>query len=195
MVGTWGNGTPLLHAPAAEPDVDQAYHKDGTDHGNTQSTVRDVLPRHLIMFYYCHDTTLDMGPTGILPGSQYYGLDGEGARAGSSAEHGLPMSSAELMAAGDDLAARDASLDAAGGLLRGGAAGAEGELFGQLKMQVPAGTLAIVHHDMFHRQCRHGPDCVWRPVIKMGAVRLAEPLAAKVKFTGLTQYSQAAPEV
>ena len=168
--------------------------------------MRDVLPRHVIMFYYCHDTTLDMGPTGIIPGSQYYAIDREGA---PSSEHGLPM------APGEDLATRDASLDAAGGLLRGGVPGADGELFGQLKIQVPAGTLAIVHHgegrpisttlpcivlplafrtcltrgravppDMFHRQCRHGPACVWRPMIKMGAVRLAEPPAAEAAGGG-----------
>ena len=42
-------------------------------------------------------------------------------------------------------------------------------------LQVKAGTLAIVHHDMFHRATRHTEDCRWRPMIKMGAVRLVEP--------------------
>ena len=32
-----------MHGPQ---DTDQGWHKDGTDHGNTQSTVRDPLPRH-----------------------------------------------------------------------------------------------------------------------------------------------------
>jgi len=49
-------------------------------------------------------------------------------------------------------------------------------MFGPMKIEVPAGTLAVVHHDMFHRQCRHDEDAVWRPMIKMGAVRVAEPL-------------------
>jgi hypothetical protein len=48
-------------------------------------------------------------------------------------------------------------------------------MFIEKKLMVPAGTLAIVHHDMFHRATRHTDDCRWRPMIKMGAVRLVEP--------------------
>ena len=48
-------------------------------------------------------------------------------------------------------------------------------MFHEKKLTVPAGTLAIVHHDMFHRATRHTEEAKWRPMIKMGAVRLVEP--------------------
>eukprot|EP01050_Picozoa_sp_SAG11_P033702 SAG11_NODE_11570_length_752_cov_0.695253_1_plen_107_part_10 len=38
---------------------------------------------------------------------------------------------------------------------------AASELFHEKKLTVPAGTLAIVHHDMFHRATRHTEDCRW----------------------------------
>ena len=39
---------------------DQGFHKDGTDHGPTQGTVRDHRPRHLLVLFYPQDTTLEM---------------------------------------------------------------------------------------------------------------------------------------
>jgi hypothetical protein len=164
--------------------------QDGTDHGNTQSTVRDPLPRHVIMFYYAQDTTLDMGPTSIIPGSQYYSVDRLGA---GSSEHSLGSDLYDNT--DEDLARRDAGIQSAGTILSQGldeakaereqrlagatqselGAQAEQEVFQEKKLTVPAGTLAIVHHDMLHRATRHVDGCRWRPMIKMGAVRLVEP--------------------
>jgi hypothetical protein len=59
---------------------DQGWHLDGTDHGNTQATVRDLLPRQVMMFYYPGGATRDMGPTAVVRGSHYYNIDGEGKR-------------------------------------------------------------------------------------------------------------------
>ena len=86
--------------------------QDGTDHGNTQSTVRDPLPRHVIMFYYAQDTTLDMGPTSIIPGSQYYSVDRLGA---GSSEHSLATDLYDNT--DEDLARRDAGIQSAGTIL------------------------------------------------------------------------------
>jgi hypothetical protein len=57
---------------------DQGFHKDGTDHGPTQATVRDHRPRHILALFFPHATTLDMGPTTVIPGSHYPALDREG---------------------------------------------------------------------------------------------------------------------
>ena len=89
--------------------------QDGTDHGNTQSTVRDPLPRHVIMFYYAQDTTLDMGPTSIIPGSQYYSVDRLGA---GSSEHSLGSDLYDNT--DEDLARRDAGIQSAGTILSQG---------------------------------------------------------------------------
>jgi hypothetical protein len=86
--------------------------QDGTDHGNTQSTVRDPLPRHVIMFYYAQDTTLDMGPTSIIPGSQYYSVDRLGA---GSSEHSLATDLYDNT--DEDLERRDAGIRSAGTIL------------------------------------------------------------------------------
>ena len=47
---------------------DQGFHKDGTDHGPTQGTVRDHRPRHILALFYPKATTLDMviSPTSNL---------------------------------------------------------------------------------------------------------------------------------
>jgi hypothetical protein len=49
---------------------DQAFHKDGN-----HVPVRDHYPRWVMAMYYPHDTTLAMGPTCVVPGSQYYEVD------------------------------------------------------------------------------------------------------------------------
>jgi hypothetical protein len=58
-----------MHHPAwGEPAaaVDQPFHKDGN-----HVPLRDHRPRHVMAMYYPTDTTLAMGPTAVVPGSQY----------------------------------------------------------------------------------------------------------------------------
>jgi hypothetical protein len=68
-------GNSLMHV--AQP-TDQTFHRDGTDHGPTMSTVRDHRCRHVIVMFYPVETTVDLGPTTILPRSQYTGVNREG---------------------------------------------------------------------------------------------------------------------
>lgn len=107
------------------------------------------------MFYYAQDTTLDMGPTSIIPGSQYYSVDRLGA---GSSEHSLATDLYDNT--DEDLARRDAGIQSAGAILSHGLDKAvelrearvagkvkpdpEMELFQEKKLTVPAGTLAIV---------------------------------------------------
>ena len=51
----------------------QAWHKDYPFGGN----VRYHRPRYVLMLYYPHEVTPDMGPTALVPGTQYY-MDGPG---------------------------------------------------------------------------------------------------------------------
>lgn len=53
------------HKPGAEA---QANHKDYTAGGN----IRNHHPRLVLILYYPHTVTPDMGPTAVQPGSQYY---------------------------------------------------------------------------------------------------------------------------
>lgn len=49
----------------------QYLHKDAT-HYSGDKDIRDHRCRWAMAFYYPHDVTEDMGPTSILPGTQYY---------------------------------------------------------------------------------------------------------------------------
>ena len=51
----------------------QAWHKDYPFGGN----VRYHRPRYALLLYYPHEVTPDMGPTALVPGTQYY-MDGPG---------------------------------------------------------------------------------------------------------------------
>ena len=68
-------GNSLMHVSQTS---DQTFHRDGTDHGPTMSTVRDHRCRHVIAMYYPIATTVDLGPTTVVPRSQYSGVDREG---------------------------------------------------------------------------------------------------------------------
>lgn len=53
------------HPPGASA---QGLHKDGPIGGN----IRGHHPRYVLILYYPHTVTADMGPTAVQPGSQYY---------------------------------------------------------------------------------------------------------------------------
>ena len=53
------------HLPGA---AEQEIHKDGPIGGN----IRDHHPRLVLILYYPHAVTSEMGPTAVQPGSQYY---------------------------------------------------------------------------------------------------------------------------
>ena len=54
---------------------DGGFHADGTDHGPTQTTVRDHRPRQIFGFFYPGDVPLSSGPTAVIPGSHYPAVD------------------------------------------------------------------------------------------------------------------------
>ena len=143
----------------------QGFHKDGTDHGNTQSTVRDLRNRQAIMMYYPLGASLQQGPTAVVPRSQYYALD-RGERPGAS-EIGLsadgPMP--------EEFELRDKWLQASADLIGGSAE----DGFVDYRVEVPPGSVVICHHQLFHRASR-SEEGYFRPMVKLGAARISEPL-------------------
>ena len=170
MAAPWCNmpgqgGMIGLHVTGASTSGnDQSFHKDGTDHGNTQSTVRDLRNRQVIMMYYPLGASLQQGPTAVVPRSQHYALDrGErpgGSEIGLSADGPMP----------EDFAARDewlqASADCIGGSVDTG--------FIDHRVEVPPGSVVICHHQLFHRASR-SEEGYFRPMVKLGAARISEP--------------------
>ena len=146
---------------------DQQFHKDGTDHGNTQSTVRDLRQRQVIMMYYPLGASLAQGPTAVVPKSHYYALD-RGESPGASeislnAEGPMPV----------ELVERDTWLQASADLIGGSAE----QGFTNHLVTVPPGSVVITHHQLFHRASR-AEEGQFRPMVKLGAARISEPRLA-----------------
>ena len=78
-------------------------HKDGH-----HVPMRHHVPRWIIGFYYPFPCSMDMGPTGILPGSHLLSVGPYNDGGWSGDAGGVPPSS------GDPVADHDASLAAAG---------------------------------------------------------------------------------
>lgn len=165
------------HMHVANPG-DQGFHKDDTGHGPTMGTVRDHRLRHVLALFYPQDTSSFMGPTSVIPGSQYPGLDREGAH--TSEQHlSLPLSADEAAALEEPLPPPEVE----GAMDRHRIADAKVMLgrddVTEVKLVVPAGSLVLCHHDLFHRGSRALVDSVpWRPMFGIrNLVRGSDPVA------------------
>eukprot|EP01045_Picozoa_sp_COSAG04_P001203 COSAG04_NODE_38_length_33641_cov_13.222527_5_plen_194_part_00 len=138
---------PHLHTgdPTLPADIPR---RDGFFPGNGHG-LRYHRPEYLLFFYYPQETSEVMGPTEILPQSQYLSNDSE-------VEDSHPL--VGRLISGDAAAAAGAA----------DAAGSEGaQLYSDAvtelgwpnrveRLTVPAGTVVITHFDVFHRGT-HGP--------------------------------------
>ena len=126
--------------------------------------MRHHFPRWIICFYYPHATVENMGPTGVLPGSQYLQI---GRHADSS-----PSSLLEQPFSGNepDLAERDR-------LLAASAAALDPELEEHKVSEYCeyGGTVFVLHFGMLHRACRSMPGAIWRNMFKLQFFRSTAP--------------------
>ena len=165
--------------------TDQQHHKDGTGKG-----VREHEPQSVICMYYATDTTIEMGATCLVPSSQYYSVDREGwfqsedrlENGGHSLDEDAPTTGEASLERWRGLAQatggvgsiedddeREAKL--AGCIANLGMAPAS-----QLRMVVPAGSFLVMHSHCYHRGGRAWPGAKWRPMFKMGASRVSDPV-------------------
>ena len=162
-------------APEAAGAVpyDQGWHRDS--YWGVQR-VRHHRPRWLLCMYYPAAVTLEMGPTAIAPGSQYYALPADGD--GSARPPGQPIrhdriDDPEGLMQGADLAARDRLLHATIGSLD--------PSIREVPMVVPAGSFCCFHYDIYHRRMRRHPApdspvpprIVFKFLFTVGAARTA----------------------
>ena len=165
--------------PAAAPQpigivdrsLDQQWHKDMTAKG-----IREHCPRAISAWYYPCDTTLEMGPTAILPSSHLYGRDRIGC------PHSEDRFDTDMGPAGKTLDSWKAGADQAI-YLRGELDSREGRLHdGQAllgdpaiearAMTVPAGSIVLKHDDIVHRRCRaESEGTKYRPMFGLGSFR------------------------
>jgi hypothetical protein len=150
---------------------DQGFHQDGNLPWNTRGHFRSPRPIAAILFYYPQAVTDVMGPTEVLPGTQYW----RGAFEHGALWHGddrLDRGFDAEASRHPDLALRDALLAASLDVL-----GREG--IERRRVCVPEGTVALLHYDLVHRGTRLAPEFNGRRYMyKFYFLRTQEPRRA-----------------
>ena len=147
---------------------DQSYHKDSGLPWGTRNGIRSHRLNWAMAFYYPQATTAQLGPTEILPGTQYWTIDREkpGATAG---EDRLDLSfEADGVDSNPDLSIRDTRL-------RQNVLDFDPQTT-PLCLEIPKGSIVLVHFDLFHRGARRLIDET-RYMLKFWYVRTEEPQA------------------
>lgn len=149
---------------------DQSYHKDSGLPWGTRNGIRSHRLNWAMAFYYPQETTIQLGPTEILPGTQYWTIDREkpGATAG---EDRLDLRfEVDGVDSNPDLSVRDARL-------RQNVLDFDAQTT-PLCLEIPKGSVVLVHFDLFHRGVRRVVDDT-RFMLKFWYVRTEEPQAAE----------------
>ncbi|MAW29367.1 MAG: hypothetical protein CMP98_11255 [Gammaproteobacteria bacterium] len=149
---------------------DQGFHKDSHFPWSVRGGLRSHRPNWAMLLYYPQDTTVDMGPTQIIPGSQYWNVDHEGHEVG---EDLLDLRfNADKVGTMPDLSERDERLAET-------VHGFDAQT-SSMPITVPAGTAVLTHFDLVHRGSRKNSDQE-RFMYKFWYLRTTEP-----KHTGRT---------
>eukprot|EP01043_Picozoa_sp_COSAG02_P051050 COSAG02_NODE_5323_length_4438_cov_6.014519_3_plen_744_part_00 len=164
-------------------NLDQFWHRDGSVRG-----IREHAARGLIVMYYPNGCTLDMGCTAVCRGSQYLTVDRE---RWPNSEDRLDVGAPPDVSATDDQAlkhwrilderarrvpgmadatAREAALSAP--IARLGLCADDAEV----RVVVPPGGVLVCHRECYHRATRCAVGARWRPMFKMGASRVCDPV-------------------
>lgn len=147
---------------------DQGWHQDGNLPWNSRGNVRSHRPVAVMLMYYPQDVTEEMGPTEVIPGTQYYLNSYESADGEVHDDDRLDRTFDASMQSNPDLAERDRKLAKA---LEKFPYAVE-----RRRLVVPAGTIVIVHHDIVHRGTRMAPGCdKERYMYKMTYIRTQDP--------------------
>ena len=130
---------------------DQSFHQDGNLPWNDRGHYRSHKPNWVVLFYYPQEVRLPLGPTEVLPGSQYWTTDfekpdGTWYRGDAVDKHADPDDFSQ-----DDLSARDRRIQ---------------EVVDSLgiptvtrqKLELPPGRVVLAHYDIFHRGTRRAPE-------------------------------------
>ncbi len=162
---------PLLHPHHfvhSAGRADQGFHQDGNLPWNTRGHFRSRRPIAAMVFYYPQTVTDEMGPTEVLPGTQYWSgnfEDGENWHADDSLDRAFN----DEVSRADDLGFRDARLGESLRVL-------PYRNIVRQRLTVPAGSVVIAHYDLVHRGTRQAPG--WdgrRFMYKFYYLRTEEP--------------------
>ena len=146
---------PHRHMHSGMGGMDQNFHKDGH-----HIPMRHHRGRWIMGMYFCVDTTLEMGPTGVVAGSQYWLCDHQNWSSLYTGSPDPPTDPAELERweqARGDFQSASASPDAE---LRDHVFEQCGRAFGreQYRATCKAGSVLFIHFDILHRASRQEPE-------------------------------------
>lgn len=144
---------------------DQSYHKDSPLPWGTKGGMRSHRPNWAMAFYYPQATTIDMGSTEILPGTQYWNVDREGT--------GRTEGEDRLDASFDQAAMNRMSIAERDSCLANQVLDLDRRLEPQ-RLELPKGSIVLVHFDLFHRGTRRVATDP-RFMFKFWYVRTTEP--------------------
>lgn len=145
---------------------DQSFHKDSPLPWGTKGGIRSHRLEWAMAFYYPQDTTIDLGPTEILPGTQYWNVDRLGT-GNTYGEDRLALDfDREKVGSSPNLKLRDKHLETQRLSFD--------EYTEPLKLEVDANSLVLVHFDLFHRGTRMACDGE-RYMFKFWYTRTSEP--------------------
>lgn len=145
---------------------DGGWHKDGH-----HVPMRHHFPRWIIGFYYPFPCTMDMGPTGCIPGSHWLsvGTYNDGGWSGEPPN----LDCVRGISDDDIVAVHDAKLRASAAALFPGAIERKTAV-GDLS-DPDYGTLFLLNFGILHRRCTRLPGSLWRNMFKLQWFRTAAP--------------------
>ena len=133
----------FIHASGA---TDQGFHKDAHYPWGLRAGIRSHRPNWAMLFYYPQTTTAPLGATEIVPGTTYWNVDHENV-GNPFGEDRLELEfEREGVGGHQDLDYRDRRLEQA--------VEAFDPALQAIPVEVPKGSVVLVHFDLFHRGSR-----------------------------------------
>lgn len=178
------------HLHESGSNADQMWHQDSY-WGFRRP--RHHRPRWCMVMYYPQATTLEMGPTYILHGSQYWSLDSDHKLQGED----ILMPDGEIPKAVNINSLNQKTSEDRARFLdssREYFLGEYAELAPQKQVVVPAGACLLLHYDLWHRaSSRSSDEAPSRFMFKFQFLRTAEPVSGETA-TLLSPKIPSAPE-
>lgn len=157
----------FIHASGA---TDQGFHKDAHYPWGLRAGIRSHRPNWAMLFYYPQTTSAPLGATRILPGTTYWNVDHENV-GNPFGEDRLELEfEREAIGANEDLAYRDRRLETA--------VRSFDPSLTAIPVEVPKGSVVLVHFDLFHRGAR-STAASDRFMFKFWYARTTEPRARR----------------
>lgn len=160
-------------------DRDQGFHQDGNLPWNDRGHYRCHRPEWAMLFYYPQTTSLESGPTEVIPGTQYWTTDFELPEdkwhRGDPVGHNLTQAKEGASAAEQQAAHLQLAVDSFGS-----------PNLSQTRIELPKGSLVLASYDLAHRGTGQSESFQGRRFMyKFYLYRATEPTTRQTKNRSL----------